>query len=58
MAEREGSPVGRSSAQSKTKQDAVILGCAGNKRSRETGNAAKELIGCLFPVDSRKNKTE
>jgi hypothetical protein len=32
MAEEEGSPVARSSAQSTTKQDAVIIGCADNIR--------------------------
>ena len=38
MAEREGSPVAHSSAQSTTKQDAVAIGCAGNKRHMQLRN--------------------
>jgi len=38
MAEREGSPVARSSAQSTTKQDAAAKGCDGSKRGMQLRN--------------------
>ena len=55
MAEWEGSPVANSSAQSKIKQDAVTIGCAGNKRHMQLRNWSVVCFQ-LIPETIKQNK--